>query len=607
MKSMKKILISLLCFFLVLPGIAPVTAASNHQDETEIEAEDAGETAGKDEVVYATLSPSGAGKELYIVNSLEVTEAGEIADYGAYSNVKNLTDLSEISQSGDVVEMSASVGKFYYQGTLDHTNLPWDFKMTYYLDGEEVTPEELAGKDGTLEIEIETTENEAIDPIFYENYLLQISFAFDGEKTSNIETEEGILANAGKDIQVTYTVLPEEEAVLSVTADVTDFELAGIDISAIPQNMSIDAPDTDEFTAEIGTLADALQSIDDGVLELKDGATELHEGTTALQSGSTEYKEGIQALNNGSGELVSGSKAIQDALATIDQSLGDTDGIDGGDFNKMTEGLEEFANALREIKNGLVELKDGFGAAYEALDEAITAIPGHEVSEEEIIALKQSNANQDTVDKLLEVYTAALTVKGTYEQVKDGFSAVTSTLETMITSLETIVGSIEELIAGFDEFLEKMNPTSGLKELQEGISTLSANYQAFHSGLVTYTEGVGELAAGYTEIDAGIGELNNGTGELASGVSELRDGTAELAEATQDMPEQVTEEIDEMLAQYDKSDFEAVSFVSDKNEEVNSVQFVLKTEPIEKAEETDEAEEEPEKKSLWERFLDLFR
>ncbi|MCG5103989.1 YhgE/Pip domain-containing protein [Oceanobacillus alkalisoli] len=607
MKSMKKILISLLCLFLVLPWLAPFTAASNHQNETEIEAEDAGETAGKDEVVYATLSPSGAGKELYIVNSLEVTEAGEIADYGAYSNVKNLTDLSEISQSGDVVEMSASVGKFYYQGTLDHTNLPWDFKMTYYLDGEEVTPEELAGKDGTLEIEIDTSENEAIDPIFYENYLLQISFAFDGEKTSNIETDEGILANAGKDIQVTYTVLPEEEAVLSVTADVTDFELASIDISAIPQNMSIDAPDTDEFTAEIGTLADALQSIDDGVLELKGGATELHEGTTALQSGSTEYKEGIQALNNGSGELVSGSKAIQDALATIDQSLGDTGGIDGGDFNMMTEGLEEFASALREIKNGLVELKDGFGAAYEALDEAITAIPGHEVSEEEIIALKQSNANQDTVDKLLEVYTAALTVKGTYEQVKDGFSAVTSTLETMITSLETIVGSIEELIAGFNEFLEKMDPTSGLKELQEGISTLSANYQAFHSGLVTYTEGVGELAAGYTEIDAGIGELNNGTGELASGVSELRDGTDELAEATQDMPEQVTEEIDEMLAQYDKSDFEAVSFVSDKNEEVNSVQFVLKTEPIEKAEETDEAEEESEKKSLWERFLDLFR
>ncbi len=37
-----------------------------------------------------------------------------------------------------------------------------------------------------------------------------------------------------------------------------------------------------------------------------------------------------------------------------------------------------------------------------------------------------------------------------------------------------------------------------------------------------------------------------------------------------------------MIAEYDKSHFEAVSFVSTKNEKVNSVQFVIKTESIKK-------------------------
>lgn len=603
---MKRFVIILLSIFLILSGTLPVTANSG-KAEKDADTDNAGKVVGKDEVVYATLSPQGKEKELYIVNSLEVSKAGQVVDYGNYSSVKNLTDLTEIAQSGDTIELTASEGKFFYQGTMEHTTLPWEFQITYILDGEEIAPEELAGKDGTLEIRIETFKNEAIDSVFFNNYLLQLSFTLDGEKTSNVETEEGVLANAGKDIQVTYSVMPEEEAELSMKADVMDFELSGINVAAVPQNMSIDAPDTDEFTDEMGTLADALQEIDRGVLELKEGTEELHEGTTALQSGSNEYQNGIHALNNGSSELISGSKEIQRALEAIDQSLSGFEGINGSDFNEITNALEEFAKALREIKDGLVSLNNGFSEAYDALGHAIETIPAHEITEEEVIALKQSDANQETIDKLLEMYAASLTVKGTYREVKEAFTSVTSTLETITDSLETMATSIDGMMGDFHDSLDNMDPTGGLKELQAGISALSANYQAFHAGLVGYTEGVGELAAGFGEINQGIGELNNGTGELVTGVSELRNGTAELAEATQDMPEQVTKEIDEMLAQYDKSDFEAVSFVSEKNDKVNSVQFVLKTEPIEKVVKEKEEETEPEKQSLWERFLDLFR
>ncbi|WBX80455.1 hypothetical protein PD280_00755 [Virgibacillus salarius] len=70
---------------------------------------------------------------------------------------------------------------------------------------------------------------------------------------------------------------------------------------------------------------------------------------------------------------------------------------------------------------------------------------------------------------------------------------------------------------------------------------------------------------------------------------------------------QIKQETDEMMEEYDNSDFEPKSFVSDQNKNVEVVQFVLQTESIKIPEpETTEAPVK-EEKGIWERFLDLFR
>jgi X-X-X-Leu-X-X-Gly heptad repeat protein len=602
MHQLKKYSIILVCFLLVFSSAPFATTISAEAVE--------GEVAGKEEVVYATLKPTGENKEVYVVNSLEIVEDGRITDYGKYDNLKNLTDLSELEQSGDEVELSASEGKFYYQGDLKDPTLPWEFNISYFLDDEEMDSETLAGQDGNVGITIETKENEEVDSIFFDNYLLQISLVFDGDTTRNIETEDGMLANAGKDIQVTFTIMPEEEETVSVTADVIDFELSGIDINAVPQNMSIDPPDTDEFTDDIVTLSDALQEIDEGVIELKNGTHELDEGAKALYDGSTSYQEGMNALSDGSGELVSGSQTINEALTVMDRELStELDDLDIGEMSELTEGLTELSEALSEVEDGLGLLKDNYGKALSALDGALEDIPGIEISEEEIgelySALHQTNRDSETLDQLLAVYESAMVAKGTYQEVKEGFAAVEDTLEETVPALSMMATSIDEVLKGF-QGIDPSEITSGITELQEGIALLSSNYQEFHDGIITYTNGVDELATGYAELDRGIGELQQGTGELTDGVSELQEGTSELADATKEMPEQVTEEIDAILSQYDGSDFEPASFVSEKNENVNSVQFVLTTEPIE-IEEEEVEEEVEEEKSLWQKFLDLFR
>ncbi len=122
-----------------------------------------------------------------------------------------------------------------------------------------------------------------------------------------------------------------------------------------------------------------------------------------------------------------------------------------------------------------------------------------------------------------------------------------------------------------------------------------------------YTGGVGQLSKSYQKMHQGILKLSGGTGDLDNGVAELHNGTRELYESTSDLPEQMKEEVDRMISEYDKSDFEAFSFVSDQNKNVNLVQFVIKTESIIKEEPKTKEVEEKEAKGFWEKLIDLFK
>lgn len=94
---------------------------------------------------------------------------------------------------------------------------------------------------------------------------------------------------------------------------------------------------------------------------------------------------------------------------------------------------------------------------------------------------------------------------------------------------------------------------------------------------------IDELDDGAHELQSGAGELSDGARELYDGTCELADGTAEFADETSDIDERISDEIDSMTSSFNGGSGEVVSFVSDKNTDVASVQFVIKTAAIEKA------------------------
>lgn len=596
----KKVLYVTLAGMLFLPSFLG--------NASEVYAKDQRNVRTKEEVVYATLKANGDLGPIYVVNTLEVAKAGEILDFGEYKTVKNLTDMTKLEKEGErVVADVEQEGKFYYQGDLEEgTELPWDVTVTYLLDGREVEPEELAGESGHVEVQVETAANNNVPSVFYENYLLQISLTLPNTYKNIEASSGGMQANVGKNKQITFTVMPGKEEQLRVEADVENFEFNGVEIAAVPSSLPIDTTGTEGMTDDMAELSDAIGQLNDGVGQLEDGVSELNNGAAKLRDGSAQYKNGINQLSGSSSELVGASSSIKEALGTINQEL--SAGAADVDLSSLTElpaGLRELAKGLNDTADGLVKLQENYAGAYASLDGAITEIPAGDLSEEEIAGLYESGADPAVVDKLAANYAAAQKVKGTYAQVREAFAAVEPSLRQVDGAVRGISGTLTTIADELSASLEETD-LSGLAELTKGMETLAANYSQFHSGLVNYTNGVGELSTSYSQLHTGLIGLTDGTSELSSGVNELSEGTEELYSETKDLPAKMQAEVDKMIQEYDKSDFKPVSFVSEENEKVTSVQFVIKTEAI-KMEEKKMKEAEPEKKKgFWTLLKELF-
>ncbi len=566
-------------------------------------------TNAREEVIYANLMADGEIKEVYAVNILEIPQSGVITDYGSFTSLKNLTNTEGITSSNDQVSAKASKGRFYYQGTLKTQLLPWSFKIEYYLDGKKTAPSELAGQEGSLEIKLESKANSTVDPSFFDNYLLQVAMTLDASDSSNIKAEGGTIANAGENKLITYTVMPGNNGVLSLKADVTDFSMKEIQISAVPFSMLIDTPDTGDMTDNIMTLSEAIIALNEGVGKLEKGAAELKGGASELAQGSNQFNTGIVGIKGSSNQLVEGSKEVREALNNIAASLKQpSEGADFSSLAQLPEGLSQLASGLDAISLGLTELKGGFSKAYTALNTAILELPDSSISQQELTALYMSNPDKKSlIDELVAFYSAGQKIKGTYEAVNPAFEAVEGSLTEIIASNNTIGASLTNIATELQVAMAGDGGLDQMAQLSAGLSSLATNYNGLHEGLVAYTGGVEQLADSYSSLNAGVAGLATGTAEIHGGIAELHAGTKELSNGVKDMPQQIETEIDKMLSQYNKSDFKPVSFVSSKNEATNAVQFVIRTEAIEKPKPVEADKPEGEKDNIWTRFLKLFR
>ena len=205
-------------------------------------------------------------------------------------------------------------------------------------------------------------------------------------------------------------------------------------------------------------------------------------------------------------------------------------------------------------------------------------------------------------EQILEGAVASLTDEQK-AQIKQGY------IQQMMTS--------DEVTSQINAAVAKVN--SAAKQVLELMGQLDS-YGEFYKGLLDYTGAVSSAAQGAKELklnmDAlytntgklkiSVGEMADAVGELYGGTKELANGTAEFSNKTSNIDEQISDEIDNVISSVTGNNAETVSFISEKNTNVGSVQFVIKTAAVEKAETTVSSTAKEAKLTFWQKLLRLF-
>ena len=102
-----------------------------------------------------SLDANGSVRQTIVSNWLKNgSKNAQIKDVSELSEIKNVKGEETFTQNGSNLTWNANGQDLYYQGTTQK-ELPISQKVTYYLDGKEIAPEQLAGKSGSVTIRLD--------------------------------------------------------------------------------------------------------------------------------------------------------------------------------------------------------------------------------------------------------------------------------------------------------------------------------------------------------------------------------------------------------------------------------------------------------------------
>lgn len=108
------------------------------------------------------------------------------------------------------------------------------------------------------------------------------------------------------------------------------------------------------------------------------------------------------------------------------------------------------------------------------------------------------------------------------------------------------------------------------------------------------------------KLKISVGEMTGAAGKLYGGTKELANGTSGFSDKPSNIDEQISDEIDNVISSVTGNNAETVSFISEKNTNVGSVQFVIKTAAVEKSGAAASSAAKEAKLTFWQKLLRLF-
>ena len=330
----------------------------------------------KSETIYVNLDHYGIPTETQVVNGYRINGESQIVDYGNYTNVTNLTDYSKPTIDGDEItwNLDENLDNFYYQGTLDHIETPWNFTIRYKLNGVETKAEDLAGASGMIETIIDVKPNDNVPDYLKNNFFLQLSTSYDMGKCLSVEAPDGVEVTLGATKSITFMAMPGEEATFHVYVGSDCYESSGFNVVIAPLKMSSlenvkeikDAKLRIEDAYEAAN--ESLDIILDSTAAVSSGLEELNKGIASIQQSLKQIRKEDSATDAKIEALLNSANTLNDSLNTmvphIDQTIQFANDFNASgnqcvtDLKELTPLLEETKTLLQVLQKDCKDISD---------------------------------------------------------------------------------------------------------------------------------------------------------------------------------------------------------------------------------------------------------
>ena len=336
--------------------------------------------ADKDESVYLISDANGNVNKTIVVDHLKNKDKKDtLEDASNLSDIENVKGKEKFTQSGDKLTWQAGGKDIYYQGTATEEP-PVTQNVTYYLDGKEISPEDLAGKSGKVKIRFDYTNTTSYtETVNGEKQTVSVPFAAItglvlGDGFENIEVTNGKAEVSDSSSVVLGYALPG----LKDSLGIKDKDLDGdvnipeyMEMTADVENFSMPAAMTFVVNASDYVSTDGIDTsdLDDMINDLKDASTRLQDGSKTLAEGTDTLADGLSTLQSklgtfasGVGTLKSGLKTYTDGVSTLSgglNTLGNSTGALVSGADKLNSGAGQLASGSATLKDGLKAYTDG--------------------------------------------------------------------------------------------------------------------------------------------------------------------------------------------------------------------------------------------------------
>lgn len=389
-------------------------------------AQAAAPTVETDETVYINMDYYGAPTNTRIVKGVNLNGHTEFTDFGDYKDVYNMSTFDEPTlKEGSVYwKLNTDKNRFYYECIPNDTvniQMPWNFDVSYKLNGVPVEADQCAGASGTIQMDIHAVPNTYASDYYKNNMMLVCATGIDMSKALSIDAPGAQIQSFGTYKLVMFMGLPGEENTFTVRIGSNDFESMGLIMFMTPATTS-----ALDIMSSMRDIKDRLENSGDN---LYTGVSSMLSTMQAVQSSLSSMSSGISGIDQVRKQLIKDRGTLDPrtdaALNALDELTGKSDSLIP-ELNSAKETLTALNATTSSILTTLEESGEDIPEYQKLLNDVKTSLGNLE------------DLFDDLDDETDNSSWTIAQIRSASEDLKDELDALTEDLKSLSGSLDDL-------------------------------------------------------------------------------------------------------------------------------------------------------------------------